>query len=1414
MQFSLFRFGMLCMTCAVAGFIDAHADFIDLPADGSEWRFTGRSGDLIDPYKGIGQMEERGMGVHAGVFGRTSGAGDPNTPGNIDGESIGYMYFDGYASREEGYRIAPGTTDAEHQEFTMIFDLFIPASNKSAHLSFFNGNDNNINDADYLITPSNRGVEGSSTENLWAKSKWQRMALVTDHTRGSAKLYVDGVEVSDISSRDFVWGGGNDLHFWILSDANGNHSEGYIANFAFVPLALPPADLRALGSTDPGGIFEVGVAGCPRLLSYQTDTEEQSVVLSWMPAGKSFDATGIQILREGQLIADLPLEASSYRDSLADGPLTAEYEYTVKTYGGSQGEECEPMQITVHYSATGLAGELVAYYRFEGDADDLAGSATEHNGIIMGQPTFFPGGKVGRGLRVNDLADPHEYIVIPAHSDLDFDQDRDFSVALWARHVGAFDDDQAIGGSASDPAMISNKDWSSGGNRGWFIGGQPDGSWKWNISDGTNRADFNISSLDESGDGYWHHVLVTHDRDGNASFYFDGKVVGSTNMSDIGDVGSGFPVGIGSDGKGAFRFDGDLDEVAIWGRVLTPDEVNDVYSRGYTGRTITGRNSLDSDRDGLPDGWEVSFFGNLDQAGGDDKDRDGRSNFLEYSHGTSPLRAEHGAHLRLGTVEIAGELHATVTYQRPIDSKDIAYLPEFSENLRAWSGGDSSFQMVGNPVDVGGGIAEWTVRYSQPISSTEEGFFRLRTSNSYQGEFSSELNPALSYRGGVAIISWETPTPAATIIEYALGDGETVRVEDFNLTQSHTISVAGAGAADDFSFTVIYLADGIEYRSENITDETFYDFGPVAFPDQDGFVTGGGYAKLAADILAQTGVTKGYCLDFRCGDGRLAYELARQSELIVIGVESEENLAHEARVFLSGRGVYGSRVTVVEPDSLTDLPFNPRTFNLIVSAATFDGRNPITDTASLSNLEDYLAPGRGKTAFNTNAGLTTVTRANLADAGAWTHQYGNGANTSYSGVKLGVGNDSTDDLDIQWIGRPGGAFTIDRQVRAPAPLASNGRLFCQGHDRLVALESHNGAVLWSMKIPGFSRLNVMRDAGNMCADENAVFLAVGAECWRLDGDSGGRRSYPVLGNADHTWGYVGRAGRVLIGSAVRQNNAYKSFWGAKYWFDGQSGFGTDQVCSDSLFALDATTGATLWSYSGSLVLDVTITTGDGKIWFLESRNTSEISKKSRRLKMADLKNSMFLTCLDIDTGAKEFERALTFDGGTPSVYLSYDAGKLVLATSRESNDRYYTCVLDARDGSRIWTKHHPWRSSHHGGNHQHPVVMGGKIYLEPNVYDLHSGTILASNMPGRSGCSTFIGTGEALVYRGVATIQYGGNVSMWPIGGGSPSFWDRTRPSCWISAIAADGMVIVQDGSSGCSCGSWLETSIGFAPKK
>ena len=52
-----------------------------------------------------------------------------------------------------------------------------------------------------------------------------------------------------------------------------------------------------------------------------------------------------------------------------------------------------------------------------------------------------------------------------------------------------------------------------------------------------------------------------------------------------------------------------------------------------------------------------------------------------------------------------------------------------------------------------------------------------------------------------------------------------------------------------------------------------------------------------------------------------------------------------------------------------------------------------------------------------NAGIK-LTRGPLAGSGEWSHQYGNASNAAFGGEKLsGVSN--TDDLEVQWIGRPG-----------------------------------------------------------------------------------------------------------------------------------------------------------------------------------------------------------------------------------------------------------------------------------------------------------------------------------------------------------------------------------------------------------
>ena len=57
----------------------------------------------------------------------------------------------------------------------------------------------------------------------------------------------------------------------------------------------------AVGGVKAGGIFEVGFEGCPRSLSYETDTDAMTVTLNWTPADPSFAATGIKVLRDGKV---------------------------------------------------------------------------------------------------------------------------------------------------------------------------------------------------------------------------------------------------------------------------------------------------------------------------------------------------------------------------------------------------------------------------------------------------------------------------------------------------------------------------------------------------------------------------------------------------------------------------------------------------------------------------------------------------------------------------------------------------------------------------------------------------------------------------------------------------------------------------------------------------------------------------------------------------------------------------------------------------------------------------------------------------------------------------------------------------------------------------------------------------------
>jgi hypothetical protein len=48
---------------------------------------------------------------------------------------------------------------------------------------------------------------------------------------------------------------------------------------------------------------------------------------------------------------------------------------------------------------------------------------------------------------------------------------------------------------------------------------------------------------------------------------------------------------------------------------------------------------IDSDADGLPDNWEIQYFGNLNQTATGDPDGDGINNLQEYQQGRNPTKS-------------------------------------------------------------------------------------------------------------------------------------------------------------------------------------------------------------------------------------------------------------------------------------------------------------------------------------------------------------------------------------------------------------------------------------------------------------------------------------------------------------------------------------------------------------------------------------------------------------------------------------------------------------------------------------------------------------------------------------------------------------------------------------------------------
>ena len=710
-----------------------------------------------------------------------------------------------------------------------------------------------------------------------------------------------------------------------------------------------------------------------------------------------------------------------------------------------------------------------------------------------------------------------------------------------------------------------------------------------------------------------------------------------------------------------------------------------------------------------------------------------------------------------------------------------------------------------------------------------------------------------------AVVRWDTPQPRPTILEYGRTGEQRALVRDDRPRRRHEVRLRDLHRNTDYTYRVRLAPDDPELVTPEYPLSTEADFSIPPLPDDvqpyPSDRRTADCARAAEAILADSGTDRGYCLDYGCGDGRLAFEIAKRSQLQVVGVSTDRKAVAEGRRRLLAAGLYGSRVTLRHVASLSRPPFPDLSVNLIVSGeAVTDGRlagDPLVVARQLRPLggkaylgtpaaagkrltREALAAWAGRKGEATGDqpagtgigdlsgydaeratrivtagdGLYLVMRRTepLPGAGSWTHAYGDAGQTANSHDELLAGEAGTT-LEVQWFGLPGPNVMVDRQVRMESPVSAAGRLFTQGLDRIIAQDAYNGTILWSVEIPGLRRTNIPRNAGNVCVDSRYVFAAVRDRCWRLDAQTGRRsRTYGVPGQESdppQDWGFLAVDGGVLLGSAVRRGNTDTEYAGPQCWFDSTSGPDTYDVCSDALFALRAEDGRHLWTHRAGLVINPTISLGDGRVYFLETRHADAVQGTARKLG-PELSQDVWLVALDAPTGRQAWERPFPVAAESIVAYTVYHLGQVAVIASHSG--QYHTGMFAASDGSPLWSAAHAWRSDNHGHHIQHPVVAEGRLFLEPVVYDWRTGRPVDLGFPPRSKCGTISGAAQLLHYRDF-------NDEVWDLRTNVQSEFTQLRSNCWIGMISGNGLLMSPASGGGCGCPWPIYTSLTYRTK-
>lgn len=407
-------------------------------------------------------------------------------------------------------------------------------------------------------------------------SDWHHLVGVRDATSDIVRFYVDGKEVAS-QSEDFDhvdgfahpdadvtlgWHDTNSKFYYdglldevitfdralSASDVAQYYQEGLINHGICETSNYPPviySDPETMAQGNNAYTYDVNAIGDPTVTYSLTSS----------PAGMTIDANS-------GIISWLPSVSQS-------GPNAV----TVQASNGINPADTQSFTINVAQGLICLP-TTIAYLPLEESSSPFLDVFADHDGTCTNCPTQVDG-QVDKAQSFDGTDDS---VSIDADTDFDWGQSDSFSIEAWVKTSDCSTRNRVIVGRDDDSTADATK-------LHWWLGcSQNTGkaAFALNDEDVDTEGTF-LESTNAINDGNWHHLVAV--RDGTNNFnrlYVDGVEAAATPVTyNAGFAAPTSKINIGwLNLTSGFRFNGQIDEVALYSAALSPNEVLAHYLAG------------------------------------------------------------------------------------------------------------------------------------------------------------------------------------------------------------------------------------------------------------------------------------------------------------------------------------------------------------------------------------------------------------------------------------------------------------------------------------------------------------------------------------------------------------------------------------------------------------------------------------------------------------------------------------------------------------------------------------------------------------------------------------------------------------------------------------------------------------------